>query len=328
MDLNAGKPLGSGKRKGQNDAPELQVNASRPHVRKRKQDPQPRSRDDGIFIVPTSAENRAQIEGDGQHLSVHQASANPTPTSIAASPQSAPHSSFLGRSGYITSNDLAIDEDDAMRYEPPPPRTEGTLAELQSSMLQSIFAICLPPSSVRLSLIKSFLDRGRLWMPIVDPDDLGRLASETPGSLLLTAVFVAGSKLSAAPNALEWGEKCYFHAKSLLFWGSGHDTLQSITGSILLHWWNPSGPEHVSLDSSTLWLRISVGLALQAGLHREPDPGQPDGCLRRRLWWTLVVSAIFPVVIFQGLIAIFRQGTIRFPPAMDVLEPSGRRIPT
>jgi hypothetical protein len=68
---------------------------------------------------------------------------------------------------------------------------------------------------MKLSLIKSFIERGKPWMPIVDQSELDQLVSQTPGSLLLTAVLVAGSKLSMAPNALEWGEKCYFYAKAL-----------------------------------------------------------------------------------------------------------------
>jgi hypothetical protein len=218
--------------------------------------------------------------------------APPAATTPPAKSHQVPQSSFLGRSGYITSNDLAVDEDDAMQYETPSSYATSNLSELQSNMLQSALAICIPPQSLRLSLIKSFLERGKPWMPIIDQSDLDQLQSHNPNSLLLSAVLVAGSKLSTAPNALEWGEKCYFYAKSLFFHGSDHTILQSIIATVLLNWWNPSGPEHVSLDSSSLWLRISVGLAHQFGLHREPDPSLPEARLRRRLWWTLVVSTV------------------------------------
>ncbi|KAJ9611195.1 hypothetical protein H2200_004378 [Cladophialophora chaetospira] len=215
-------------------------------------------------------------------------SAGPTPSPLLTEAPSVPQSSFLGRSGYITSDDLAIDETDAMQYGPATGSTVGTLAELQSSMLRAASHTCLPTPNLKMSLIRSFVERGIPWMPIVDRRELDQLASQTPVSLLLTAALVAGSKLSAAPNALEWGEKCYFYAKSLIFHGSGHSTLSLIISTILLHWWNPSGPEHISLDSSSLWLRISVGLAHQHGLHREPDSSLPDAHLRRRIWWTLV----------------------------------------
>ncbi|RFU74114.1 fungal specific transcription factor domain-containing [Trichoderma arundinaceum] len=210
-----------------------------------------------------------------------------TPVSVESTPVT--QSSFLGRSDYMTSNDLAIDEDDAMQYKAASTNATSITLELQSSVLSSARTIGLPPQSVKLSLVKSFLDRGKPWMPIVDESDLDPLLSQSTPSFLLSAVLVAGSKLSAAPNALEWGEKCYLYAKTLLFYGgSGHSVLQSIVATVLLQWWNPSGPEHVSLDSSSLWLRITVGLAHQLGLHREPDPALPDARLRRRLWWTMV----------------------------------------
>lgn len=177
-----------------------------------------------------------------------------------------------------------------MRYEASPSSTAGDSVRLQSSMLHTASTIRLPPPSLRLSLISSFVQRGSMWMPVVDRNEIEKLASESPTSPLLTAVLVAGSKLSAAPNALEYGERCYFYTKSHFFLGSGASALRLLTITIILNWWNPAGPEHVSLDSSGLWLRIGVGLAHQLGLHREPDPALPDARLRRRIWWTLVVS--------------------------------------
>jgi hypothetical protein len=58
---------------------------------------------------------------------------------------------------------------------------------------------------------------------------------------------------------------------------------------------NPNGPEHVSFDTSRFWLQIGVGLAHQVGLHKEPTG--VDCLVRRRLWWSLVVSASRLVVI-------------------------------
>jgi hypothetical protein len=260
MESSAGK---SDYKFGHDTGLRSEIDGVRPHVRKRK---------------------RAQAS--------QPARAPPAAIASPAESRQVPQSSFLGRSGYITSTDLAVDEEDAMQYETPGSDAASRLSELQSTLLRNASSICLPPQSLKLSLTKSFLERGRPWMPIIDQSDLDQLESQNPSSLLLSAVLVAGSKLSTAPNALEWGEKCYFYAKSLFFHGSDHTVLQSITASVLLHWWNPSGPEHVSLDSSSLWLRISVGLAHQLGLHREPDSKLPEARLRRRLWWTLVVSTV------------------------------------
>ena len=74
------------------------------------------------------------------------------------------------------------------------------------------------------------------------------------------------------------------------FWlGHEKDPLTVIAATIMLHWYNPDGPEHVSFDTSRFWIQIGAGLASQVGLHKEPSPG-PEGVVRRRLWWTLVVS--------------------------------------
>ncbi|KAL7904081.1 fungal-specific transcription factor domain-containing protein [Trichoderma velutinum] len=197
-------------------------------------------------------------------------------------------SSFLGRSAYMTGDDLAIDEDDATRYEPHDAITSLSAEEYQSHVSPSASFMNTLPQSVEFSLVQSFLERGKPWMPIIDRSDLNPVLSQRPPTLLVTAVLVAGSKLSTSPNALDWGAKSYIRAKSLFFYGTGHNALQRIITSILLQWWNPSGPEHVSLDSSTLWLKITVGLAHQIGLHREPSRDSSDAGLRRRLWWTIV----------------------------------------
>ncbi len=272
---------------------QVRVDNVRQHVRKRKRLSAQKPSEASAIKAPV-IEEALQTQGETRHLPSQlppapSTSPGPTPTSLSTDARSVPHSSFLGRSGYITSDDLAIDENDAMQYEASVNKA-GSLADLQSSMLRMASSICLPAPSLRLSLLNSFVVRGLPWMPITNRTELERCASHTNPSLLLTAALVAGSKLSTAPNALEWGEKCYFYAKSLLFNGSGHSTLHLIISTIILHWWNPSGPEHISLDSSSLWLRISVGLAHQYGLHREPDASLPEARLRRRIWWTLVVS--------------------------------------
>ncbi|KIX05597.1 uncharacterized protein Z518_06469 [Rhinocladiella mackenziei CBS 650.93] len=278
----------AGKFKIENRSSVQQLTEIRPHVRKPRRRFQGRTEND---ILCSSQRHDLETdcpEADTRPILVQPTSVEPTPTAFSAESSAAPHSSFLGRSSYITSTDLAVDEEDAMQYKSPQAKSTENLAELQSSMLRAASSICIPPQSLQLSLIKSFMERGAPWMPIVEPNELEQLRCHKSDSLLATAVFVAGSKLSAAPNALIWGEKCYFYTKCLLFHGTGHGILHSIIATILLHWWNPSGPEHVSLDSSSLWLRISVGIAHQAGLHREPEPHLPDAGLRRRLWWTLI----------------------------------------
>ena len=78
------------------------------------------------------------------------------------------------------------------------------------------------------------------------------------------------------------------HLLFRLFWmGVERDPMIMTVASLLLNWWNPESPEHYSIDTSSFWVRIAVGLSYQLGLHRDPG-NKPDAGLRRRLWWSLV----------------------------------------
>lgn len=133
----------------------------------------------------------------------------------------------------------------------------------------------------------------RPWMPLIDEADLDKLDVGNSDSFLVTAMLVAGSIVSLTAQAAEAGQLCYQRAKILFYTGAEVHTLETIVATIFLQWLNPSGPEHVSIDSSSFWLRISVGLAHQLGLHREPDSKLPDANLRRKIWWALVVGGVF-----------------------------------
>ncbi|KAK4556664.1 hypothetical protein LTR86_006235 [Recurvomyces mirabilis] len=192
--------------------------------------------------------------------------------------KASPQSSYLGRSEYVPAH-VPIDEEDASRYEG---HTHLTSSTDRSTVISTI------PSSMRSSLVKSFNDCCRPWMPLLSEAEAMRRADEEPSSLLTTAIFVAGSKVSTSPKAVEVGTQCYARARMMFFAEDESDVLQVIMALIFLQWWNPSGPEHVSIHNSSFWLRTAVGLAHQIGLHREPSPKAIDGPLRRVIWWTLV----------------------------------------
>lgn len=196
--------------------------------------------------------------------------------------------SYLGRSSYIT-GDFAVDEDDAHQYQSP----SKTSTTLQTQIQRLASADETPQGPLRQSLLRNFMLYCRPWMPLIDETDLDKLDIGTRNSLLMTAMLVAGSIVSSTAQAAEAGQLCYQRAKILFYTGAEVHTLETIVATIFLQWLNPSGPEHVSIDSSSFWLRISVGLAHQLGLHREPDSKLPDAKLRRKIWWTLVVGGAF-----------------------------------
>ncbi|OAL38110.1 hypothetical protein AYO20_02562 [Fonsecaea nubica] len=168
--------------------------------------------------------------------------------------------------------------------------------DAEMSYLQSLKAFDFPPRPVRDGLIDNFLKICSPWMPVVEIEDLklqntgsGPTSSTPGGSLLLTqAVLVAGSRVQ--PTARSPNSDCasfYSKAKALFFADVETDPLNTISALCLMQWYNPSGPEHVSIHSSGFWLRTAVGLGYQIGLHREPDPRSVKCKMRRRLFWTL-----------------------------------------
>jgi hypothetical protein len=148
----------------------------------------------------------------------------------------------------------------------------------------------LPPSSTRHELMTYFLQNCSPWMPIMHENDVTSILNGTSSPLLAQALYVAASRVSSSMTTASTPIKEFYERAKILFW-MGHESnpINSVKATLLMQWYNPEGPEHVSLDTSEYWLRTGVGLAYQVGLHKEPAPG-PWYSMRRRLWWSLVVS--------------------------------------
>ena len=202
--------------------------------------------------------------------------------------------SYLGRSDYIPAH-VEIDEDDATQYRSLGSRA-GASHSIETRIRRSLSTLELPRGTLRQSLLRNFLSRCRPWMPLVSESDLERCDAKGTDSLLVASMLVAGSIVSSAAQAAEQGQRCYQRAKVLFYTNAEQNHLHTIMATIFLQWLNPSGPEHISIDNSSFWLRISVALAHQMGLHREPDARAADAKLRRRIWWALVVRRLSPRV--------------------------------
>jgi Fungal specific transcription factor domain len=204
--------------------------------------------------------------------------ANSISTSVKEPPTNI---SYLGRGEYI-SNDVEIDNEGA------PPEVARVLSERDMEVLQIQRCFELPPRAIRESLLDSFWKFCWPWTPIVERSWIdGRNPNET-STLLLQAMMLAGSRVTSSPLNYGNPEDFYKKGKTLFWMASEQDPIVNTVAACLLNWWNPEGPEHVSIDTSGFWLRICVALAYQIGLHREPTK-RSDAALRRRLWWSLVV---------------------------------------
>lgn len=194
---------------------------------------------------------------------------------------------YLGRSQYLA-HGIPLDEASARLYQTSKDK-EASAIDMQTAQLWKAYEI--PARAARQSLIDTFMQRCYPWTPILNLQDL-ETQPDKPASLLLNqAVFLAASRVSSAPGIKSYAssEQFYQRAKVLFWLGYEKNPLIVIAATIMMHWYNPDGPEHVSFDTSKFWLQIGVGLAQQVGLHKEPSRG-PDYIARRRLWWSLVVS--------------------------------------
>lgn len=199
-------------------------------------------------------------------------------------PSSASHSnvvSYLGRLEYLR-NDVPVNDDAGLPNKVPHRFSDTDLEILRVQRVSD-----LPPRPVRESLMDAFWTRCYPWTPVVERSWVEERNPNHVSLLLQHAIFLAGSRVSA-PLSTYPSEDFYKKARVLFWMGAEEDPIITIAAACLLHWWNPEGPERVSLDTSSFWLRICIGLAYQVGLHREPT-GKPDASLRRRIWWSLVV---------------------------------------
>lgn len=197
--------------------------------------------------------------------------------------------SYLGRLEYLR-NDEPVDDESEI-----PSRAPNRFSETDLAILRLQKVSELPPRAIRESLLDAFWNRCYPWTPVVERSWVERKPLEECSLLLLNAMLLAGSRVST-PVRKAAPEDFYKKARLLFWMGVEEDPIVTIAAICLLHWWNPEGPEQVSLNTSGFWLRIAVGLAYQVGLHREPSR-KADAGLRRRIWWSLVVCTTFSLAV-------------------------------
>lgn len=174
----------------------------------------------------------------------------------------------------------------------PDPGSRLSPADLELLTHQGAFQ--LPPKYIQDEYIAAYMQYCNTWTPIVDPAWLhSNGTGKSVSYLLLQSILLAASRVTKQPCDSMHGSTADFYrrAKLLFFFGHERDPLISIVSAVLLHWYNPVGPETISTDTSGFWLRTAEAIAFQVGLHKEPGSGVNvrERGLRRRLWWTLVV---------------------------------------
>jgi hypothetical protein len=212
----------------------------------------------------------------------------PTEQASSQTPATSRGTTYIGRDHYVASED-EIDERTARAFEP---AKVGPHASTQKETMALWKAFDLPPPAARQSLLSAFLDYCNLWTPVLEPQDIRELSCFDPektSMLLAQSLWLAGSRVTNAPSVVAFAssDDFYYRAKAVFWSGLETDGLSAVKASLMLQWYNPQAPEHISFDNSGFWLKLGVGIAHQIGLHREYPPG-PSQAIRRRLWWSLV----------------------------------------
>lgn len=198
--------------------------------------------------------------------------------------------SYVGHGEYLGGQVPLPETEDAGNGHRDPSSRENDIEDIDLQFLQLRKALDLPSRPTRDSLVDAFMERCHPWMPIVERRWLEDFNGQRrPSLLLLQAVFLAGSRVTSSPLMYTSSSQFYERARALFFQGHEKNTTLAIVAVCLLQWWNPTGPEKFSTNTSGFWVRIGTELAYQVGLHKEPSEG-PFRSFRRRLWWTLVVS--------------------------------------
>ncbi|KAI7971878.1 hypothetical protein EIK77_007477 [Talaromyces pinophilus] len=219
-------------------------------------------------------------------------------------------SRHLRQAGYMQADNSTAAEIQANGYSLM--EGEGPSAD-DIGILRAQHVFDLPSSAVSDSLIETFMERCHPWMPVVERSWLVESDTNKPSILLLQAVFLAACRVSSAPTVIAYASPVEFYrrAKAIFYSGYEKDPLILIAVTCILQWYNPDGPEHVSINTSTMWRYIGVGLAHQIGLHKEPPPGE-GASLRRRLWWSLYVRRI-PRFMFSCFTSIWTLNNLLLP---------------
>ncbi|OBT85791.1 hypothetical protein VE02_05824 [Pseudogymnoascus sp. 03VT05] len=222
---------------------------------------------------------------------------------------------YVGRSEYLGGN---IPFSECMAIEATPVKNTG-LSEIDLQILHLQKAFDLPPRATRESLIDKYIELCSPWTPIIERSWLEETDGSQPSILLLQAVLLAGSRVTSNTLVYASSQEFYRRARALFFSGHEKNIMFSIMSLCLLQWWNPTGPEEISTDTSGFWVRIAVGMAYQVGLHREPSgANRKDQMGRRRLWWSLVCrDNIISVGVGRPRTINLEDSDVRLPSVED-----------
>lgn len=157
-----------------------------------------------------------------------------------------------------------------------------------------------PDPDLLQSFTETYYTSCYAWCPVLDRETLAGDLAQSP--LLLNAVALVGSHIRPPLMPSTSPATYYQRAKGIFHSDDEVDAIKCLQSICLFYWWSPRPSSQLQKDSAWWWTAASIRQAQQIGLHREPkldlDTNAAalarDRGLRRRIWWTLFVSLMFP----------------------------------
>lgn len=134
------------------------------------------------------------------------------------------------------------------------------------------------------------------WCPVIDP---GPDAATEPILQHVLALLAGSISPPFIPHADP--RQHYRRARHLFEATDGADALMRVKAALLLSCSSAGPPNVGSMDNAFWWIGMTIRLAQDIGLHREPPPGTSKEAagLRRRIWWALYARERI-IAICQG----------------------------
>lgn len=188
------------------------------------------------------------------------------------------HPSYLGDSGY-----MQIFRDDVV--------------DLNGAQSSQVPGLDYTTEGLQEGHLDVFFEFGSTWCPIIDRETLNADPRLRQSLLLKNALALCANQISPSLLKNSSSEEDYSQAKVLFYGNHEPNLLIRIISIMLFYWWSAEPPNEVSLDNTSWWTGTAIRVAQQLGLHCESQSRSSTGRLigespglRRRIWWTLVVS--------------------------------------
>lgn len=151
------------------------------------------------------------------------------------------------------------------------------------------------PPALHEAHLEVFYELALTWCPVLDKETYYSSPGFNQSLLLRHSLALCGNQIRPALIEQASSSEYYERAKELFYKNQERNPLVRIISLMLFYWYSAEAPNIVSTDNSWWWTGSAIRLAQQMGLHRQSEVSTPlcegdSPGLRRRIWWTLMVS--------------------------------------